>query len=134
LPQRCSHPLYNSQPTPNPHHTTTPTNTTSAVCGQTRIDHPQPHTHMCRHVCVDCFRTQQDASRQPPAAPTTTPFHTQPPQQRNLQERSTGSTRDGRPLPAVTTPVSPPNEPQQHTQQCTTVLSGFCTLSRGDAP
>jgi hypothetical protein len=57
--QRCSHPLCNSQPTPNPHRTTATTHRhTSEVSPPMQIQPNQPN--------AGCLRTQQDVCTPPP--------------------------------------------------------------------
>src|SRR5689334_17949930 len=68
--QRCSHPLCNSQPTPNPHHTPQPTQTNpgSITTAGIHQNNPTP-THTCAPAALIASGPNRMSARPPPTAP-----------------------------------------------------------------
>src|SRR5690606_38409801 len=64
---RCSHPLYNSQPTTPPTTTTTPHRTAAAATGQ-KPPHPPPHHHT--HARAPQHARRHDGKQQAQPAPS----------------------------------------------------------------
>jgi hypothetical protein len=93
--QRCSHPLCNSQPTPNPHHTPQPTQTNpgSITTAGIHQNNPTP-THTRAPAALIASGPNRMSARPPPTAPPGS-FQTAPESPLHCRTRPDGRCRPG---------------------------------------